>query len=55
MAKPNKARAKEAVVPSEREKRMEAAMAKAIRELKRDAKLQNVKLVVADKSAWITK
>ena len=46
MAKPNQARAKETVVLSDREKRMEAAMAKAIRELKREGEFKTSRSAV---------
>ena len=35
------------------EEQIRAAMGKAIREIKRDAKLRGVKLAVAGKNAWV--
>jgi hypothetical protein len=55
MAKSHPARQKEKIILSEQEVRMSQAMGKAIRELKRMAKLTNTKLVVARKNAWSIK
>ena len=35
------------------EEQIRAAMGKAIREIKRDAKLRGIKLAVAGKNAWV--
>ena len=52
MAKTAKARSKVAKLIEADDKRLRPAMAKAIREVKRQAALTNTKLVVADEKAW---
>jgi len=54
MAKVDRSRQAEKIALSETEVRMSQAMGKAIREIKKMAKLTNTKLVVADKNAWST-
>ncbi len=52
MAKTTEARKVSREVGNPTEPEIRAAMGKAIRELKRHAKLQNMKLVVANKKSW---
>ena len=53
MAKTAEARKVGREVGNPTEPEIRAAMGKAIRELKRQAKLQNDKLVVANKKSWL--
>lgn len=52
MAKTTQARSKVSKLIAAEDKRIRAAMGQAIRDLKREAKLSNTKLVVAGKNAW---
>ncbi len=52
MAKTTEARKDRREVGNPTEPEIRAAMGKAIREIKRRAKLQNIKLVVANKKSW---
>lgn len=52
MAKTTEAREAKQKVGNPTEPEIRAAMGKSIRELKRRAKLQNIKLVVATKKSW---
>ena len=52
MAKTTDARKDRREVGNPTEPELRAAMGKAIREIKRRAKLQNTKLVVANKKSW---
>ena len=52
MTKATEARKDRREVGNPTEPELRAAMGKAIREIKRRAKLQNVKLVVASKKSW---
>ena len=52
MAKSNAASKPQQIVGEPKEAEIRAAMGKAIRELKRYAKRNNIKLAVAGKNAW---
>lgn len=52
MAKAVKAVGKSPKTLTEKDKKIQAAMAKAIREVKRDAEARKVKLAVASKKSW---
>ena len=52
MAKVAKSVGKSPKTLTEKDKKIQAAMAKAIREVKRDAEVRKVKLAVAGKKSW---
>ena len=52
MAKTTKTRRKVARISSTHEQKIRAAMGKAIREVRRNADINKIKLAVADKKSW---
>ena len=52
MAKITQARRKEPIVGTALDARIRAAMGKAIREVRRHAEVNKIKLAVADKKSW---
>lgn len=52
MAKAAKSVSKSPKTLTEKDKKIQTAMAKAIREVKRDAEVRKVKLAVAGKNSW---
>jgi hypothetical protein len=53
MAKTSEAGKNSLNVGNPTEPEIRAAMGKAVREVKRNAKLKNIKLVVANKKSWV--